>query len=549
LAARVSGLLELTGLRVSVPDDGSHRVVVDRMDLTIGAGESLGLVGESGSGKTMTARAVLRLLPPGARVEGSIRFDGRDVLRMSPSELRAYRSGGAAMVFQDPRAHTNPLRTVGDFLTEGMRLNQGLPRRASQERACELLRAVHVEDPEGRMSNYPHELSGGLLQRVMIAAALSAEPRLLLADEPTTALDTISQAEVMAILAELRERLGLAMLLITHDLELAAATCDRTAVMQAGSVVEVQRSAALHDHALHPYTARLVAARPSVDGASPGPGVSPGPPADAGPILEAEHLRKVYGARRGRPPRVAVDDLSLTVPPGGSMAIVGESGSGKTTVARMLLGLELPTSGRIRIAGQERGAGRPSTAERRRQARYLQIVFQNPYTSLDPRQRVGACLDEALRLQGRHDRRARHERVLQLLRQVALEERHARSLPRQLSGGQRQRVAIARALASEPKILVLDEAVSELDVSIQDQILRLLAAIRRQTGVSYVCISHDLAVVRQVADHLIVMRNGRVVETGPTPQVLDAPRHPYTRLLRASVPGPGWTPTASPPRR
>ncbi|HEV2927629.1 MAG TPA: ABC transporter ATP-binding protein, partial [Propionibacteriaceae bacterium] len=260
----MSALLEIKGLRVSVPDDGALRRVVDRVDLSIAAGESVGLVGESGAGKTMTARAVLRLLPPGARVEGSVRFAGQDVLRMSPSELRTYRASQAAIVFQDPRAHTNPLRTVGDFLTEGLRLNQGLPKRACEERACELLRLVGIENPKGRLSNYPHELSGGLLQRVMIAAALSAEPRLLLADEPTTALDTVTQSEVMAILAELRQRLGLAVLFITHDLELAAATCDRTAVMHAGSIVEVQRSADLHDHPRHPYTAGLVAARPSI---------------------------------------------------------------------------------------------------------------------------------------------------------------------------------------------------------------------------------------------------------------------------------------------
>jgi oligopeptide/dipeptide ABC transporter ATP-binding protein len=274
----VSALLEIEGLRVSVPYDGGLREVIRRVDLSIAAAESVGLVGESGSGKSMTARTVLRLLPRGARVEGSVRFDGRDVLRMSPSQLRAYRASHAAMIFQDPQAHTNPLRTVGDFLTEGLRLNRHMPKRAREERACELLGAVGVENPGARLSQYPHELSGGLLQRVMIAAALAAEPRLLLADEPTSAVDVTTQAEVMAILAELRERLGLALLLITHDLELAAAMCDRTAVMYAGSIVEVRRSVDLHDRPLHPYTEGLLGARPSVHTRLPRLPVIPGRP-------------------------------------------------------------------------------------------------------------------------------------------------------------------------------------------------------------------------------------------------------------------------------
>jgi ABC-type glutathione transport system ATPase component len=267
-----------------------------------------------------------------------------------------------------------------------------------------------------------------------------------------------------------------------------------------------------------------------------------GMPTVVEPILEVEHLRKVFEPRRGRPAMTAVDGISFAVPPGGSLAIVGESGAGKTTIARMLLALEPPTSGRIRVAGHQQDGGPLSTTERRRRARDLQAVFQHPYTSLDPRQRVDACLDEALRLHSRHDRRERHARVLQLLHQVGLDDRHARAVPRELSGGHCQRVAIARALAPAPKILVLDEAVSALDMSIRAEILNLLVDIRIETGLSYVFISHDLAVVRQVADDLIVMRGGRVVEAGRTGQVLDAPRHPYTRLLRASVPGPGWTP-------
>ena len=260
----MSALLKVEDLRVSVPYDGVLRQVIRRVNLSVNAGESVGLVGESGSGKSMTARTVLRLLPRGAQVEGSVRFAGRDVFQMPPSELRAFRASRAAIVFQDPLAHTNPLRTVGDFLTEGLRLNQRLPKQAREERAYELLRAVGIDNPKARFSQYPHELSGGLLQRVMIAAALAGEPQLLLADEPTTALDVTTQAEVMATLADLRDRLGLAMLLITHDLELAAAMCDRTAVMYAGSIVEVEQSVDLHGHALHPYTEGLVAARPSV---------------------------------------------------------------------------------------------------------------------------------------------------------------------------------------------------------------------------------------------------------------------------------------------
>ena len=259
----------------------------------------------------------------------------------------------------------------------------------------------------------------------------------------------------------------------------------------------------------------------------------------AEPILEVEHLGKVFGPRRGRAAVAAVDDVSFAVPPGGSLAIVGESGAGKTTVARLLLALETPTSGRICVAGHERDRRRPSRAERRQRARDLQLVFQHPYGSLDPRQRVGDCLDEVLRLHSGRDRRTRRERMLRLLYQVGLDERHARSVPRQLSTGQCQRVAIARALAPEPKILVLDEAVSALDVSIQGQILNLLSDLRTETGVAYVFISHDLAVARQVTDDLIVMRKGRVLEAGPTARILDTPRHPYTRLLRASVPRPG----------
>ena len=596
-------LLSVSNLRVELPAGRALQPVIHDVSFTIRPGEAVGLVGESGAGKSMTARAIARLLPAGASVGGGITFDGRSVLSMGPADLRRYRSQGVAMIFQDPRAHTNPVRRIGDFLTEALRTVLGVREPEARRRAVAMLAEVGIDDGERRMRQYPHELSGGMLQRVMIAAALLAGPRLLLADEPTTALDVTTQGEVMAILDEQRRERGLAMLFVTHDLDLAAAVCDRTCVMYAGSIVEEQASTALNDGPLHPYTAALLAARPRMDMSSerrprspagrgrrsrrhmgvrsptgvrtarsrasptsrscgpsaaawcgvgdqtrsvvPSPHRANGREPVAENVLEAEQVRKVFRLR-GRAARgheiVAVADVSFTVARGESLAVVGESGSGKTTLARMLVGLERPTSGRITVAGTDRTAPARRAAERRRRGRETQIVFQDPYSSLDPRQTPASSIDEVLQLHFDLTRAARTARVHELAAQVGLDERHMAALPRALSGGQRQRVAIARALAAEPEVLVLDEAVASLDVSIQAQILNLLADIRPATGISYIVISHDLAVVRQVTDTTVVMQRGSAVEQGPTAQILEHPEHPYTQLLRRSVPGPGWKP-------
>jgi peptide/nickel transport system ATP-binding protein len=534
----VSALLEIEHLRVCLApargrtgrgtrrDAAAPVAVVQDVSLRLDEGEALGLVGASGSGKTMTARAIVRLLPAGAQVEGSIRCRARPVLALKREELLRYRASDVAMIFQDPRAHVNPVRKIGDFLTEALVFVHGTARGRALARVTQLLGETGIEDPERRLRQYPHELSGGQLQRVMIAAALACEPKLLIADEPTTALDVTTQSEVMALLDELRRRRGLALLFITHDLDLAAAVCERTAVMRAGRIEQVGPSAQLHKPQPAPREEPVSIARRRQ-------------PQE--PVLELSGLSKVFRAR-GAPELRAVDDVTLALAAGRSLAIVGESGSGKTTIARMIVGLEAPSAGSIKVAGYAREHPARGARERRVRAREAQMVFQDNYTSLDPRQRVGEALAEAVDLHFHPRAGERRRRVEELLASVRLEREHAGALPRALSGGERQRVAIARALAVEPRLLVLDEAVSSLDAATQTQILELLAEIRARTGTSYLFISHDLAVVRRVSDEVAVMRRGQIVEQGATEAILSAPTHPYTKLLLDCVPRPGWKP-------
>ena len=602
----LESLLCVEDLRLSLPTGSGPRRILAGVSFAITRGEALGLVGESGSGKSMTARSLIRLLPAGAQLTGTIRLGDSSVLDLDDRELRRLRASRVAMIFQDPHAHINPVHTIGDYLTEGMRAIQGMSRGEANERALELLDAVHIDAGPTRLRQFPHELSGGMLQRVMIAAAIAGDAELLIADEPTTALDVTTQSDVMATLLELRASRRLALLFITHDLELAAQTCDRTAVLYAGRIAEERPSAILHRHPAHPYTIGLLRARPALgdrraqlvqlrgrpadapvevgcafaprcdfatdecsdvtpvettlpDGrafchhldavaaAGSAEPSSPAPLSDAGPadssdtVLAARGLRKVYRARRSGQDRIAVADMSFTLERAGAVGIVGESGSGKTTVAKMLVGLERPTAGVVTFA-RDKSDGVSRRDRRRQRARQIQLVFQNPYTSLDPRQTVGSAIAEVLRIRFDLDRPTRDRRVAQLLEGVGLDVELANRRPRHLSGGQRQRVAIARALAAEPATLVLDEAVSALDISVQAQVLNLITRLRRQTDTALIFISHDLAAVAHTTDYIYVMDKGNVVEQGATAEVLTSPRTPQTRALIDSIPREGWTP-------
>ncbi|REJ04208.1 ABC transporter ATP-binding protein [Microbacterium bovistercoris] len=524
----MSELLKIEDLTLDL-NDGTR--LLHGISLSVAAGETVGLVGESGSGKSLTARTVLGLLPDRAVVGGSVSVDGRSPL--DRDDLRHVRRKDAAMVFQDPRAGINPMRTIGDHVTEALRLCAGLSRQQARQRALDLLTAVKLPDPVAHLGQHPHELSGGMLQRVMIAGALTTGPRLLVCDEPTTALDVTTQAEIVSVLRELCAREGMGMLFITHDLNLAGSLCDRLVVMKDGAVVEEGPATQVLTRPEADYTRRLVAATPKLTG----DGGAAGAGAQDEPMLVIEGVSKTYHVR-GRGDVHAVQDARVTVPRGGALAVVGESGSGKSTLARMVVGLENADSGEIRTDGVSVTEAPRGQAERLERARSVQMVFQDPYLSLDPRIPAGQAISDVLRLHHRMDAAAARARTLELLTAVGLGDEHVKARPRTLSGGQRQRVAIARALAIQPDLLVMDEATSALDVSVQAQVLDLVARIRAEQGLTLLFISHDLSVVRRVCERTVVMRRGEIVEQGPTQQLLDDPQHEYTRLLIDSVPVP-----------
>ncbi len=530
-------VLDIAGLDIFTP---SGNQLVFGTNLTVAKGEAVGLVGESGSGKTLTVRAVAGLLPEGFTTSGSISVNGTDLSTLSPRALRELRARRLGMIFQTPRAHLNPLLTIGDFLTEALVHVAGVKPAIAEQRAKDLLDEVGITDPARRMRQHPAELSGGLLQRVMIAATLAMDPEILLADEITTALDVTTQEEVMAVIADLRTHRELSLLFITHDLALAGAVCDRVNVMQHGRIVETLQAATMRQTAQHEYTRVLMSA--ALDEAPPISAV----PVETTPILEIHDLRKTYrvrGGSGGKETLVAVDGVSMAVEAGGSLGIVGESGSGKSTTARILMGLERADAGTIAVDGQDWSAPAHRSADRRRRAKIAQMVFQDPYQSLDRRQSVQQCLTEAVRVHRPTDsKEAVQARVLELMSQVRLGEEFLGVRPRALSGGQRQRVAIARALAADPVLLVLDEAVSALDVTTQVEILTLLDGIRRDTGVALLMITHDLTVVRRLCDHVVVMRHGRIEERGTAVDILDSPQAEYTRMLLDSIPREGWQP-------
>ncbi|MFE9861683.1 dipeptide ABC transporter ATP-binding protein [Streptomyces sp. NPDC005506] len=542
-------LVEVSDLTISF--DGADGVrAVDGLSFTLEEGAALGVVGESGSGKSASAYALLGLhRGTGATVGGSIRVAGVDVQAADDAELRALRGAKAAMVFQDPLSSLDPYYAIGDQIAEVYRVHTRASGRAARARAVDVLDRVGIPDAVRRSRSRPHEFSGGMRQRALIAMALACEPQLLIADEPTTALDVTVQAQILDLLHTLRRETGMGLLLVTHDVGVAAESVDEVLVMQSGREVERGPVAEVLGAPRQPYTRELLAAVPRVDAKRPEPEPAPaarvadacGPGPDAAvsrgaqagePLLEAIDLRREFGRGGGR--ITAVDGVSLTVHPGETLGIVGESGSGKTTLGRMLVRLLDPTAGRLHYRGTEIGS--LSDKALRPYRRELQMVFQDPVASLNPRRSIGESVADPLRAAGALDDTRIRARVQELLERVGLDPDRYDRYPHEFSGGQRQRVGIARALAADPKLIVCDEPVSALDVTTQAQVTALLAELQRELGLGLVFIAHDLAVVRQVSDRVAVMRQGRIVEQGSVDEVYGAPQDPYTKQLLAAVP-------------
>lgn len=533
-------LLRIQNLTVDLPAGADRPHALKDLTLSVNAGEIVCVVGESGSGKSLTAGAILGLLPQGVHASGGqIHWEGQDLLQLAPDALRRLRGRRIGMIFQEPMTALNPLRTIGDQIGEVFRTHTRLGRAEIARRTLELLDSVRLPDPAQAVNAYPHELSGGQRQRAMIAMALALEPALLIADEPTTALDVTTQAQILHLIHDLQRRKGTAVLFITHDFGVVAEIADRVAVMQRGVLVESGTADQVLEHPQHPYTRALIAAVPPLAPAE----VRSTLDADAPVILATKALSKTYRKRGwfGRPGRVthAVDGVELTLREGQTLGIVGESGSGKSTLARTLLGLLPPDAGSISLAGKPL-AFKGSSA-RRAHAKLVQMVFQDPYGSLNPRQRVGDIVARGPMVHGM-PRREALSLAQELFELVGLSADAIRRFPHEFSGGQRQRVGLARALAMRPQVLIADEPVSALDVSVQAQVLALLARLRQQLGLSIVFITHDLRVAAQVCDHVAVMKDGRVVEEGVCSEVFGNPAHPYTQALLAAVPGRRWNP-------
>ena len=550
-------LLRISGLTVRFGDF----TAVQGLDLAVAPGETVALVGESGSGKSVTSLAVTRLLDHagGEISSGRIEFqdrDGRlrDLTTEAPEAMRRLRGPEIAMIFQEPMTSLNPVLKVGEQITEAIRLHQGMDGAAALAEAKRLLEKVRIPEAARQLERYPFQMSGGMRQRVMIAMALSCRPRLLIADEPTTALDVTVQAQVLRLIRSLQQETGLGMIFITHDMGVVAEIADRVVVMRRGRKVEEGEVNRIFAAPSHPYTKRLLDAVPVLgslaDQPLPVPFPMPEAPApqpldtvrpEAEPVLELRGLTTRFDVRRGWLGKVAgrihaAEQVSFSIRPGETLAVVGESGCGKSTTGRSIIRLEQPQSGEIRFAGED-----VTVLDRQKEARLrrgVQFIFQDPFASLDPRLTVGFSVAEPILTHNLLQGRAVQDRVAQLLTQVGLGPEHARRYPHELSGGQRQRVCIARALASEPQVIIADEAVAALDVSIRAQVVNLMMRLQQEMGLAYLFISHDMAVVERISHRVAVMYLGQVVEIGPRQAVMNDPQHPYTKRLLAAVPVP-----------
>ena len=538
-------LLDIKDLHVALPAGSERPYAVEAVDLQLAPNEILCVVGESGSGKSLTARAVMGLLPrPHVRIDrGAILFGNEDLAQVSEARLRAIRGSDISMIFQEPMTALNPVMTIGDQIDEVFRYHTEMTRSDRRERAIQLFDDVHLPDPGHIVDSYPHELSGGQRQRAMIAMALALDPKILIADEPTTALDVTTQAQILKLIKELQASHDTGVLFITHDFGVVADIADRVAVMQYGKLVEMGPAHQVLNAPEHPYTQSLIKAVPSLI-----PRAARHQSSE--PVLEVRGLKKTFrsggglfglGAKERRV--VAADNVNLELRRGETLGVVGESGSGKSTVARCVVRLNNADEGQIILEGTDlqplgRAAMRPFRAK-------IQMVFQDPFASLNPRTKVGKIIAQGPLIQGTPAAEA-EKRARELLEIVGLDERAYDRFPHEFSGGQRQRIGVARALANDPEVLIADEPVSALDVSIQAQILRLLDEIRETMSLSMIFITHDLRVAAQVCDRIAVMRKGVVVETGPTADLFSDPRDAYTRELLAAVPGKDWLPDQTP---
>ena len=537
-----ASVLSVRDLTVRAHLDTGPRTLLDAVSLDLGKGEILGLVGESGSGKSLFCRSLVRLLPSSLlKIDsGSVLLEGRDLMRVDDGEMLKVRGGEIGMIFQNPTSHLDPVMRIGDQIAEGIRYHQGLGTREARVAATEILAQVGFPDPVRQYDSYPHEFSGGMRQRAMIGVALSCNPKILIADEPTTALDVTIQAQILRLLIDIRDRRGLSIILITHDLGIVAQTCDRIAVLRGGKLIEEGPKRAILARPQHPYTINLINSHPSMPGETPSPLIEV---AEAGkalkPLLEIDdlHVRFRVGGSlfKGNAKTVsAVAGVSLRIMPGETVGIVGESGSGKSTLARAVLGLTPLSSGHVTFDGVDLALQKSASLAKLR--RETAMVFQDPYNALNPRLTIGQMLAEVLKVQGKVARADIPARIDELLDLVGLEREFAGRKPRSMSGGQCQRAGIARALAVDPKLIIADECVAALDVTSQAQIIELFRELTAKMNLTLIFIAHDLAIVRNLCERVVVMYRGEIVEEGLSEEVFARPKHPYTAALIAAIP-------------
>ena len=535
-------VLSVRDLVVKARLDNGARTLIDGVSLDLGRGEILGLVGESGSGKSLLCRSLVRLLPSSLlKIDsGSIRLEGRELTEISDAEMLGVRGGEIGMIFQNPTSHLDPVMRIGDQIAEGIRYHQGLKAREVRTAATEILEQVGFPDPKRQYDSYPHEFSGGMRQRAMIGVALSCNPKILIADEPTTALDVTIQAQILRLLIDIRDKRGLSIILITHDLGIVAQTCDRIAVMRSGRLLEQGPKRTILSRPENPYTIDLINSHPSLPDEAATQSEPARPKTSAKPLLEIDDLcvdfRVGGGFYRGSGAKTvsAVSGVSLQVKPGETIGIVGESGSGKSTLARAVLGLTPISSGHVTFDGvdltQQKSAG---LAKLRRETA---MVFQDPFNALNPRLTIGQTLAEVLKVHGKVAKADIPARIGELLDLVGLEREFADRKPRSMSGGQCQRAGIARALAVNPKLIIADECVAALDVTIQAQIIDLFRELTRRMNLTLIFIAHDLAIVRDLCERTVVMYRGEIVEEGRSQEIFSRPKHAYTAALIAAIP-------------